>query len=60
MKYTYFVNVLQEGELDSDDEMERELEETEAAVDACIQKRAGVNGKEPEGAHVSETASVRR
>jgi hypothetical protein len=42
---------------DSDNEIERELEETEAAVDACIQegkKRAGVNVVEPERACMSE------
>jgi hypothetical protein len=32
----FFVNVLHVRELDSDEEMERKLEETEAAMDVCI------------------------
>jgi hypothetical protein len=48
----FFVNVLHKREPDSADKMERELEETEAAIDACIHrraKRAGVNMAGTEG-----------
>jgi hypothetical protein len=36
----FFVNVLQEAGSDSDAELEKEIEKTEAAVDNCIRRRA--------------------
>jgi hypothetical protein len=42
----YFVNVLLKDKVDSDEEMEREIEETEAAVEASISRRAKRAGVE--------------
>lgn len=53
----FFVNVLYGTGLDSDEELEREIEKTEADMDACIlrrAKRAGVIVAEPEGRHMSK------
>jgi hypothetical protein len=53
----YFVNVLREEEPNSKDEMQRELEETKAAVDASTLRRArktGVNVVRPEGKQMNE------
>jgi CO dehydrogenase/acetyl-CoA synthase epsilon subunit len=58
--YIFYVNVKRRKEADSDEEMEKEIEETEeteAAVDACIfrrAKRVGVSVAGPEGRHMSE------
>ncbi len=53
----FFVNVLQEIWLDSDEELEREIEKMEVAVDDCIRRRtrrAGVSVARPEGERMSE------
>jgi hypothetical protein len=53
----FFVNILHEVGLDFDDEMERELEKTLEAVEACIRRRAkrvGVSVAGPEGRRMSE------
>jgi hypothetical protein len=53
----FFLNVLHGKEPDSDEETEREIKKTEAAVDACIlrrAKRAGVSVAGPEGRHMSK------
>ncbi len=39
--YIFYVNIKCRKEPDSDEEMEKEIAETEAAVDACILRRAG-------------------
>ncbi len=53
----FFVNALQAGELNSDEELEAEIARTEAAVDDCVSrraKRAGVAVAEPGKKHMSE------
>jgi hypothetical protein len=53
----FFVNVLQEAGSDSDAELEKEIEKTEAAVDNCIRRRArraGLSIASPEGERMSE------
>jgi hypothetical protein len=53
----YFVNVLHEEEPNSDDKMQRELEETKAAVDVSILRRArrvGVNVERSKVTRMSE------